>query len=81
MIEAQQLQGDQADSVHTSGAPDPLMFEDFEGINTARYVRVSMTKQERWLRRIYAAWSEANLRTSTELGLPSQYFRRCRERQ
>ncbi len=63
MIEAQQLQGDQPTPYTPAGPPDPLMFEDFEGINTATLRPGVDDKQAAWLDGFMPLGPKRNLRT------------------
>ncbi len=63
MIEAQQLQGDQPTPYTPAGPPDPLMFEEFEGINTATLRPGVDDKQAAWLDGFMPLGPRRNLRT------------------
>ncbi len=63
MIEAQQLQGDQPTPYTPAGPPDPLVFEDFEGINTATLRPGVDDKQAAWLDGFMPLGPKRNLRT------------------
>ncbi len=63
MIEAPQIQGDQPTSYTPAGPPDPLMFEEFEGINTATLRPGVDDKQAAWLDGFMPLGPRRNLRT------------------
>ncbi len=63
MIEAPQIQGDQPTTYTPAGPPDPLMFEDFEGINTATLRPGVDDKQAAWLDGFMPLGPKRNLRT------------------
>src|SRR5216683_3159587 len=63
MIEAPQLQGDQPTPYTPAGPPDPLIFEDFEGINTATLRPGVDDKQAAWLDGFMPLGPRRNLRT------------------
>jgi len=63
MIEAPQIQGDQPTTYTPAGPPDPLMFEDFEGINTATLRPGVDDKQAAWLDGFMPLGPRRNLRT------------------
>src|SRR5713226_2643723 len=63
MIEAPQIQGDQVTPYTPAGPPDPLIFEDFEGINTATLRSGVDDKQAAWLDGFIPLGPRRNLRT------------------
>src|SRR5713226_10046660 len=68
MIEAQQLQGDQPTPYTPAGPPDPLMFEDFEGIDTATLRPGVDDKEAAWLDGFMPLGPKRNLRTMYGVG-------------
>ncbi len=63
MIEAQQLQADQPSQYLPAGPPDPLIFEDFEGMNTATLRPGVDDKQAAWFDGWMPLGPKRNLRT------------------
>ncbi len=68
MIEAQQPQADQPTQYTPAGPPDPLIFEDFEGINTATLRPGVDDKQAAWLDGWMPLGPKRNLRTMYGIG-------------
>src|SRR5713226_2200646 len=68
MIEAPQIQGDQVTPYTPAGPADPLIFEDFEGINTATLRPGVDDKQAAWLDG-FMPLSHRNLRTMPGVGI------------
>jgi hypothetical protein len=63
MIEAQQPQGEQSSQYLPAGPPDPLIFEAFEGMNTATLRPGVDDKQAYWLDSFMPLGPRRNLRT------------------
>ena len=63
MIEAPQPQGEQPTPYTPAGPPEPLIFEDFEGINTATLRPGVDDKQAAWLDGFMPLGPKRNLRT------------------
>jgi hypothetical protein len=63
MIEAQQPAGEQSNPYLPAGPPDPLIFEDFEGVNTATTRPGVDDKQAYWLDGFMPLGPRRNLRT------------------
>jgi hypothetical protein len=68
MIEAQQPQAEQSTPYTPAGPADPLIFEDFEGINTATLRPGVDDKQAAWLDGFMPLGPKRNLRTMYGIG-------------
>lgn len=70
MIEAQQPQAEQSNPYTPAGPPDPLIFEAFEGVNTATLRPGVDDKQAAWLDGFMPLGPGRNLRTMPGLSAP-----------
>ena len=68
MLEAAQPAGDKPSAYLPAGPPDPLIFEDFEGINTATLRPGVPDKQAAWLDGFMPLGPARNLRTMYGVG-------------
>lgn len=68
MIEAQQPQADQPTQYTPAGPPDPLIFEDFEGIDTATTCPGVDAKKAYWLDGFMPLGPKRNFRTMWDIG-------------
>jgi hypothetical protein len=68
MIESAQPQGEQPTTYTPAGPPDPLIFEDFEGMNTATLRPGVDDKQAAWLDGWMPLGPRRNLRTMYGIG-------------
>jgi hypothetical protein len=73
MIEAQQPQAEQPTPYTPAGPADPLIFEDFEGINTATLRPGVDDKQAAWLDGFMPLGPKRNLRTMYGIQTPALF--------
>src|SRR5713226_432497 len=67
-MEAPELQGEQPTPYTPAGPPDPLIFEDFEGIDTATLRPGVDDKKDAWLDGFMPLGPKRNLRTMWGVG-------------